>query len=271
MIERVVPERYPGEFLRVVIGSTIHGLSVAQTDDLDLLGICIEPPSEVLGLGKPFEQHVWRTQPEGHPSGPGDVDLTTFSLRKYLYLAAQGNPTVINLLFVPQAYRYLDGWLGDRLREKIPMIVSKEAGARYLGYAKSQRERLLGLRGQKHTGYTRRLKYEAQDTPDGIPYDSKYGMHLCRLAVQGIELLTTGRITFPVPEPERTKLMDIRAGCWTLDEVVAWSNRLEEQLIVARHESPLPDHPDREALSEWMVQTYLQEWESPHSAKGKPL
>jgi predicted nucleotidyltransferase len=256
-VTEAVPERYPGEFVRVVIGSTIHGLSVAGTDDLDLMGICIEPPEGTLGMGKPFEQHVYRTQPEGHPSGPGDVDLTVYSLRKHLRLASNGNPTVLNLLFVPPDYRHLDGPLADDLRALTHFIVSREAGARYLGYAQAQRERLLGLRGQKHTGYTRRLKYQAE-----AGWDTKYGMHLCRLAVQGIELLSTGRITLPVPEPDRSKLMEVRRGDMTLEQVIEWSQQLELQLLTARDKSDLPEHPDRGALNDWLVATYLHEWGS---------
>lgn len=261
-----IPNPYPGEFVRVVIGSTIHGLSVATTDDLDLMGVCIEPPEAALGMGKPFEQHVFRTQPEGHPSGPGDVDLTTYSLRKYLRLASNGNPTVLNLLFVQPEFRQVDGILGDELRALSPLIVSREAGARYLGYMQAQRERLLGLRGQKHTGYTRRLKYQAE-----AGWDTKYAMHLCRLAIQGIELLTTGRITFPVPEPDRTSLMEIRRGEWTLDGTVEWSHVLEQRLIQARDNSDLPEHPDRSALNEWLVETYLHHWESPKVPTVRPL
>lgn len=132
------PDLYPGEFVRVIIGSTIHGLSVANTDDLDLMGVRIESASEALGLGKSFEQYVWRTQPEGHPSGPGDVDLTTYSLRKYLRLAANGNPTVLNLLFVAPESRHFDSPLAAELRALTPLIVSKEAAQRYLGYLRQQ-------------------------------------------------------------------------------------------------------------------------------------
>ncbi len=254
-MERAAPESYPGEFVRVVIGSTIHGLAVAGTDDLDLMGVCVAAAEQAVGMGKPFEQHVWRTQPEGQPSGPGDVDLTVYELRKFLRLASQGNPTVLNLLFVGPESRHIDSALAEELRALIPMIVSREAGARYLGYAQAQRERLLGLRGQKHTGYTRRLKYQAE-----AGWDTKYGMHLCRLLVQGIELLSTGRVTLPVPEPDRASLRAVRAGDWTLDEVVAWSRHLEGELIESRARSPLPEHPDRDGLSRWLVDTYRAEW-----------
>src|ERR1022692_3504325 len=90
--ESGAPMAYAGEFLRVIIGSTIHGLSVPGTDDLDLMGVKVERIDEAIGLNKPFEQHVWRTQPEGVPSGVGDVDLTVYSLQKYLRLATNGNP-----------------------------------------------------------------------------------------------------------------------------------------------------------------------------------
>lgn len=258
-----IPELYPGEFCRVVIGSTIHGLNVANTDDLDLMGICVETPEQCLGMSKPFEQHTFRTQPEGHPSGPGDVDLTTYSLRKYLRLASNGNPTVINLLFVAPDFRHADGPLAEELRSLIPQIVSREAGSRYLGYMQAQRERLLGQRGQKHTGYNRRIKYESEPDADGVVYDRKYAMHLCRLAVQGIELLKTGHITLPVPEPNRETLMQIRQGEWTLKDIVTWSNELEADLKFQMDHTPLADHPDREFLNEWLVNTYLREWEAP--------
>ena len=36
-----------------------------------------------------------RTQPEGVRSGPGDLDLIVYSLRKWMRLALTGNPTVL--------------------------------------------------------------------------------------------------------------------------------------------------------------------------------
>ena len=65
------------------------------------MGICIEPPEYVAGLRR-FEQWVYRTQPEGARSGPGDIDRTVYSLRKWCRLALAGNPTVMLLLHVPR-------------------------------------------------------------------------------------------------------------------------------------------------------------------------
>ena len=77
--------------LRTTVGSVVHGLSNPGTDDRDEMGVCIEPPEYLLGFRR-FEHFVYRTQPEGHPSGPGDLDLTVYGLRKFCVLALKGSP-----------------------------------------------------------------------------------------------------------------------------------------------------------------------------------
>jgi hypothetical protein len=66
-----------GLIVRTTVGSVVHGLSNPGTDDRDELGVCVEPPEYVLGFRR-FGHFVYRTQPEGHPSGPGDLDLTVY-------------------------------------------------------------------------------------------------------------------------------------------------------------------------------------------------
>jgi hypothetical protein len=63
--------------LRCEVGSTVHGIGVAGTDDRDELGVCIEPPEYVIGL-RHFEQHVHRSKPQGVRSEHGDLDLTIY-------------------------------------------------------------------------------------------------------------------------------------------------------------------------------------------------
>src|SRR4051794_34274123 len=77
---REIAER--GLILRTTVGSVVHGLSNPGTDDRDEMGVCIEPPEYLLGFHR-FEHFVYRTQPEGHPSGPGDLDLVVYGLRKF--------------------------------------------------------------------------------------------------------------------------------------------------------------------------------------------
>ena len=63
-------------------------------------------------------------------------------------------------------------------------------------------------------------------------YDTKFAMHALRLGVQGTELLTTGRITLPVPEPDLSYLRQIRRGEIGLDEVVDRIDRAAARLTM---------------------------------------
>src|SRR5213079_956316 len=101
-----------GTILRATVGSTVHGLHHGGQDDRDEMAVFVEPPEYLLGLACArrisgglygFEQYVERTQPEGMRSGPGDLDLVAYSLRKYVRLALKGHPTILLLLFVPDA------------------------------------------------------------------------------------------------------------------------------------------------------------------------
>ena len=58
-------------------------------------------------------------------------------------------------------------------------------------------------------------------------------MHAVRLGYQGIELLETGRVTLPMPEPERSRVMAVRLGERSFDEVIAEIDEVEGRLAAA--------------------------------------
>jgi predicted nucleotidyltransferase len=248
--------------LRATVGSTVHGLHHGGQDDRDEMAVFVEPPEYLLGLRlvrkagvrNPyrFEHWIERTQPEGARSGPGDLDLVAYNLRKYMRLALKGHPTVLLLLFVPDELTLVETDLGRRLRELGPAIVSKRAGHGYLGYLRGQKERLLGIRGQKRV--TRPELVEAHG------FDTKYAMHALRLGYQGVELLETGRLTLPMPEPERSRVMAVRRGERSLDEVVAEITEVEHVLENALEQSALPDSPDDDVVNAFLVDAYRQAW-----------
>lgn len=72
---------------------TAHGTGLPGGEDHDELGVVVEAPGDVLGLDeRGFVTVMQRTQPEGSRSGPGDTDRTLHSLRRFLRMAARGNP-----------------------------------------------------------------------------------------------------------------------------------------------------------------------------------
>jgi predicted nucleotidyltransferase len=240
--------------LQGLVGSTVHGVGTGS-DDRDEMGICIEDPRHVIGLHPPFEQYIWRTQPEGVRSGPGDLDLVVYSLRKWASLALKGNPSIILLLFTPEDSLVKNSSVGTVLREEIaPAFLSKKLAAPYLGYMTQQRERLLGQRGQMRVTRTELI--------EKYGYDTKYAYHMLRLGIQGSEILRTGKLTIPMDPIDIDFLLRVRNGQYSLDTVVALAKRLEEQLTELKESSPLPDEPDFNFVEEFVVRAYDEVWDS---------
>jgi predicted nucleotidyltransferase len=238
-----------GMILRGTVGSTVHGLHLEAQDDRDEMGVAIEPPDRVVGLER-WEHHVERTQPEGVRSGPGDLDLVVYSARKFCRLACRGNPTVLLLLFTFE--RQVETELGAELRALAPAFLSRQVGDRYHGYLRTQKERLIGSRGQRRVNRPELIEAHG--------FDTKYAMHVLRLAVQGREMLETGRLELPIGEPERSRIRAVREGQVSYEESVAWIEQAERDLARAHERSRLPDAPDRARVDAWLVEAYQRSW-----------
>ena len=242
-----------GMILRVQVGSGVHGTSITGQDDRDEMGLCLEPPQFVTGLARipngtrglapsvrfeQYERHTAWDRPGGvaNRSGAGDLDVIIYSARKWARLALAGNPTVLLVLFVPDHEVVFRDDAGAELAGNAHRFVSRLAAGRYLGYLQGQKAAMTGQPG----AHTNRPELVAVHG-----YDTKYAMHALRLGLQGIELLSTGRITLPVPEPHRGYLRSIRRGERPLDEVVDAITDAEEQLATLRDSPAIPGQPDR--------------------------
>ena len=91
-------------------------------------------------------------------------------------------------------------------------------------------------------------------------FDTKYAMHMLRLGYQGLELLTTGRLSLPMREPERSYLLDVRRGKVSEQECFARAGELEQQLAEPATTSPLPDEPDEARVVDWVISAYRRRW-----------
>ncbi|QDF16236.1 nucleotidyl transferase [Gordonia phage Malachai] len=241
-----------GLILRGQVGSGLHGVTTGA-DDRDEMGVCIEPPDYVVGLNT-FDQYEFRTQPDHHRSGAGDLDLVVYSLRKWVRLAAAGNPTILLLLFIPDreiVHRDTVG-ISYEIQAAADLFVTRQVAAKFGGYLVSQKERMLGLRSQRTN------RPELVDT---YGFDTKFAYHMVRLGLQGVELLTTGRIQLPIAEPDRTWLTELRAGKHTKEEALDRADDLLAQLNHLRDHAVLPERPDMEAINEKLIRWYNDGWE----------
>jgi hypothetical protein len=247
-----------GCIIRGLVGSTIHGLMVEGQDDRDEMAVAIEPPEAALGLVG-FEHWVYRTQPEGARSGPGDLDLTTYSLRKYARLAAAGNPTILLLLFIPREHLVVQTPLGEQLQHLAPAFASRRAVVKFLGYMNNQRERLGGSRGQ--------MRVNRPELIAAHGWDVKYGMHALRLACQGLEYAQSGRLTLPMPEPARSRVFAVRRGEVERQDVLDEIAELEQATRQALEQSSLPERADSAAITRFLVHAYRDAWERGQCAR----
>lgn len=254
--------------LRVQVGSGVHGTAISGQDDRDEMGICLEPARFVTGLARvprgiddegreiDFEQYqrhtVW-DKPGGlsNRSGAGDLDVVIYSARKWCRLALAGNPTVLLALFAPDDEVVYRNEAGAELVANASRFVSRLAADRFLGYLRSQKAAMVGERG----AHTNRPELVAVHG-----YDTKFAMHALRLGVQGVEFLTSGRITLPVPEPHLSHLRAVRRGEVDLAEVIEAVSTAERQLEELSEAAAVPAQPDRAWVDDWLHLTHIAFW-----------
>ena len=236
------------EILRGVVGSTAHGTAIDGQDDRDEMGVFVEPPENVCGL-TPLEHYIYRDQPEGVRSQPGDLDLTMYSLRKYCRLATQGNPSVLLLLWLPTYISRTE--IGAELVALREAFVSKESGKRFLGYLIAQKMKLKGERAHTVNRPELVAKYG---------YDTKFAMHALRLGFEGIELLTERRLTLPVAEPNLTTLRKVRSGQVSFPDALSLIEDAEARLRELVDACPWRADIDR--INRFMVRAHTEYWQS---------
>jgi predicted nucleotidyltransferase len=134
-------------------GSHAYGTNIEGSDE-DYRGVAVAPREYYLGFVKTFEQA------EQH----APYDSVIYELRKFMRLAADCNPSILELLFVDQSdviYETPAGWL---LRLNAQAFLSKKAQYTFTGYAISQLGRI-----KRHYAWLK-------NPPKAAPKRSDYGL-----------------------------------------------------------------------------------------------
>lgn len=84
-----------------------------------------------------------------------------------------------------------------------------------------------------------------------LGFDPKAASHTIRLLLEGKQLVQDGLITFPLYEA--ASISDIKLGRWTLSEINAWADELEQEIQSSLHSTILPDHPMRDKVNMCLV------------------
>jgi hypothetical protein len=198
-----------------------------------------------------------RTQPERARSGPRDIDRTLHSLRRFVRLAASGNPSILMALWAPVEDATREG---RELQALGDAFVGRHVIPKYRGYMQLQAMRLLGLRGG---GHGRRGGGGREELIEAHGYDTKYAMHCARLGFQCIELMLTGKLVLPIEGEPADWLRAVRLGEVPFDDWWKRSLDLDTRLVDLEGDDSLPDGPDRARIEAWSTTTHLAMWSQP--------
>ncbi|GGT06101.1 nucleotidyltransferase domain-containing protein [Streptomyces chromofuscus] len=219
-----------------VVGSTAYGLA-REGSDVDRLGLFAAPTESLHGLHGPKESHV-----STHP------DRTLHEAAKWCRLALGGNPTVMELVWLPDDLYEVRTPLGDELIG----IRSSFLGARrvrdaYLGYATQQFRKLTSRGDGTFSADTRRRT-------------AKHARHLKRLCTQGYELYTTGRLTIRVDDPDGYHAFGERVAA---DPSAALPLLRHFEAAFDGTRGVLPEQPDEGPAEAWLRRVRQRFYASP--------
>ncbi len=82
-------------------------------------------------------------------------------------------------------------------------------------------------------------------------FDTKFASHLIRLMLEGVELLETGKLEFPLKE--RQLIKNIREGKWTIEQVLKFSEELEQKIETLSVSSLLPSKPRIKEIEQYTI------------------
>lgn len=118
-------------------GSYAYGVE-NENSDIDLRGITLNLPSDLLGLTE-FEQYV-----DDH------TDTVIYSFNKIVRLLLECNPNSIELLGLDREQYFIQSELGKELLENRSLFLSKRAAKSFGGYAGTQLRRLQNAIARDH-------------------------------------------------------------------------------------------------------------------------
>lgn len=209
-----------------IVGSTAYGLAGLDSD-VDRLGIFAAPTSAFHGLRPPAETHT-TTRP----------DQTLHEAAKWCRLSLGGNPTVMELVWLPDDLYETRTDLGDELIGiRSAFLTAKRVRDAYLGYA-NQQFRKLEARG------------DGSFSADTRKRTAKHARHLYGLCDQGLRLYQTGRLEVRLVEPQ--KFIDF--GQRVAEGHIGYAREAVESYSVAFDlaRTPLPDRPDEDVVERWL-------------------
>lgn len=213
-----------------IVGSTAYGLA-REGSDVDRLGVFAARTQEFHGLHRPKESVVQR-----------DPDVTYHEAAKWCRLALQGNPTVVELVWLPDSLYEIRTELGQALIDiRESFLCAPRVRDAYLGYATQQFSRIKNRGDGSFSADTRKRT-------------AKHARHLMRLCRQGYVLYTTGQLPIRVDSPDSYFEFGEAVADTRTEAGIRRAERFLDRMsfMFDTANSPLPDKPNEEEAEGWL-------------------
>jgi len=222
--------------LKVITGSRAYGFARPDSDT-DTRGIGMPSPEVFYGLQN-FEMHEQK-----------EPDETIYSLKKFVNLAMNANPNILELLFIDAPELVLiNAPAAIYLKSYRSEFITKKIFTTYVGYAKAQLHKIKAEGNCSPEMSSRRFEDIKKNG-----YDTKAATHLMRLMFQAQELAEDGKISFPMKPEDLCICKAIRGGRWSLDNLKSIFEASLEDLRYIESKSTLPDAPDFKRINALMI------------------
>jgi hypothetical protein len=215
-----------GVILAGIVGSRAYGLDTPKSDT-DRLGVYAVPTEHFFGMYGPGQDPGMQSQVFHEP------DVTYHEALKMCQLLVKGNPSVMELLWLPdELYEVRTSFGQELIRIRESFLSAKAVRRAYLGFATQQFERLC-----RHPDATDQAKR------------AKQGRHILRLLHQGRDLYRTGQLQVRLDDP---------GEYMAFGELVAHSPTIAKHTFAEIEESfdnsssLLPDYPNFAEIESWL-------------------
>lgn len=305
------------KMLEFVVGSKLYGTDT-ETSDTDYSGVFMPNEDMVFGFERADEVDLSvKSKKEDGKNDENAVDKTLYEFRKFVKLALENNPNIIEQMFVNRENLVYSNKWGDELLRNAHLFPHRGLAVKYKAYAFSQKHKMVirtdsyhalvnanewlenfvgdtesgktllveilpkklpfmsvkgdnvlvgDLNFQKHFMLRKVKKMIAErlskatnrkDLLTKFGYDCKFASHLIRLLLEGKELMSTGRLEFPLRY--RETILDVKLGKWKMSEVLNYAEELEVKLDDAVDFTVLPKRPRRDEVQE-IVKKLLRDY-----------
>lgn len=184
------------------------------------------------------------------PKGSG-IDAQYHELRKFLKLAAQNNPNILEFLYIDKNV-LIETPIWSKIKANRHLFLSKNVRFTFGGYITSQIKKMESYRYFARelceVRFKEHFNHDLYMIEKKHAYDHKHAMHIVRLYRMVKEILKTGEVL--VHRPDANELLEIRNGEWSYEQVMDYIKDTDSELATLYKNCTLPDRPNHAKISD---------------------